>query len=91
MLKYLIPENVRITILSKNSKYFVTEVEPHYGTEYHMEKIPDDVISGWKKCGINPDHSLPKPNELIDYDMEIVEIEDQKRHHEGAKPGVTRS
>jgi insulysin len=45
---YLCPDNVRVAILTKKAKFFATQVEPHFGTEYHVEKIPNDVLDSWR-------------------------------------------
>ena len=68
------PDNVRVTILTKKAQFFSSNVEPHFGTAYHVEKISNDVLDQWHQCGLNPDLHLPKPNELINKDPKIVNI-----------------
>ena len=63
---YLSPDNVRVTVLTKKAKFFATHVEPHFGTEYHVEKIPQNVLHTWHNCGLNSDLRVPRPNDLID-------------------------
>ena len=46
--------------------FFFSQVEPHYGTDYQVEKIPKDVILSWKSGPTNPQLKLPQTNELID-------------------------
>jgi len=65
ILADLHPNNLRVTVLSKNAKYLETKVEAHYGTEFHIDRISDDMISQWRNAGTNTDFSLPKPNPLI--------------------------
>ena len=60
-LQYLVPENVRITVLSKKCRMFASCVERHFGTEYHTEKVSDSTLISWLNCGTNPDHRLPSP------------------------------
>ena len=65
ILADLHPNNLRVTVLSKNAKYLETKVEAHYGTEFHIDRIPEDMISQWRNAGTNPEFSLPQPNPLI--------------------------
>ena len=37
-----------MTILSKNAKYLETKVESQYGTEYHVDRISESLISQWQ-------------------------------------------
>ena len=64
-LALLRPDNLRLTVLSKNAKYLETLVEPHYGTEYHIDRIPEDSLAQWRAAGHNPAFFLPPPNPLI--------------------------
>ena len=64
-LARLSPDNLRLTVLSKNAKYLETKVEPHYGTEYHIDRIPEDSLAQWRAAGHNPAFFLPPPNPLI--------------------------
>ena len=41
------------------------QVEPHYGTEYHVDRITEETLSEWRGAGHNPAFSLPQPNPLI--------------------------
>ena len=65
LVSRLCPDNVRVTILTKNTKYLETKVEPHYGTEYHVDRIPAETLEQWRSAGHNPVFSLPPPNPLI--------------------------
>ena len=38
----------RVTVLSKNAKYLETKVEAHYGTEYHVDRISEDLLTQWQ-------------------------------------------
>lgn len=75
---YLSPDNVRVTILTKKAKFFATHVEPHFGTEYHVEKIDAAVLAKWHACGLHPDLKVPRPNDLIDKTQEVLLQEDSK-------------
>ena len=65
VLARLCPDNLRLTVLSKNARYLETKVEPHYGTEYHTDRIPEDSLAQWRAAGTNPAFFLPPPNPLI--------------------------
>ena len=65
LVRRLTPDNLRVTILTKNAKYLETKVEPHYGTEYHVDRIPEETLAQWRNAGSNPAFSLPLPNPLI--------------------------
>ena len=65
VLARLSPDNLRLTVLSKNAKYLETKVEPHYGTEYHTDRIAEDSLAQWRAAGTNPAFFLPPPNPLI--------------------------
>ena len=81
---YLSPDNVRVTILTKNAKYFATHVEPHYGTEYHVEKIDNAVLTQWRQCGLNCELRVPRPNDFIDKEAfsKIVEISNASKRED---------
>ena len=40
-------------------------MEPHYGTEYHVDRISEETLTGWRNAGQNNAFSLPPPNPLI--------------------------
>merc|ERR1719461_1470246 len=65
LLSKLKPDNLRVTILTKNAKYLETKVEPHYGTEYHVDRISEETLTEWRNAGQNNAFSLPPPNPLI--------------------------
>ena len=57
--------SLRLTVLSKNAKYLETVVEPHYGTEYHVDRIAEESLAEWRSAGHNSAFFLPPPNPLI--------------------------
>ncbi|CAB4059390.1 IDE [Lepeophtheirus salmonis] len=75
VLSCLRPDNVRITVLSKQNVFITTQVfmvitypshvENHFGTDYHIEKIPEPVVNSWKTVPLHPDLTLPHKNEFI--------------------------
>lgn len=44
------------------------QVEQHFGTDYHVEKMPEGLLEQWRNCGVNAQHRHPAPNDLIDRD-----------------------
>ena len=45
--------------------FVIVQVEPHYGTEYHIDRISEETLSQWRNAGHNSAFSLPPPNPLI--------------------------
>ncbi len=76
---YLSPNNVRVTILTKKAKFFATHVEPHFGTEYHVEKIEPGVLEAWNDCETSAEHKVPRPNDLICKNPQLISLQDPKR------------
>ena len=77
----------RSDIISEMAFNFFVQTEPHFGTDYEVEKIPDDIIKSWKNCGTNPAHKLPTPNDLIDREMTIVQHPQPKCKAQHSLPG----
>lgn len=65
LLNYLRPDNVRITVVAKRFVGEADSVEKWYGTQYHLEPIPDSVMQMWRDAGINENLKLPPHNEFI--------------------------
>ena len=65
----------------------VLQTEPHFGTDYEVERIPDDTIKAWKACGVNPAHRLPAPNEFIDQEMRLARHPEPKCQAQRSLPG----
>ena len=57
---------------------FQSHVEPHYGTEYHVEKIDSSILHTWHNCGINSELEVPRPNDLIDKGKDLFHLFDSK-------------
>ncbi|OQR75122.1 insulin-degrading enzyme-like [Tropilaelaps mercedesae] len=64
-LSYLVPEKVRIALVSKNFEGQTDQKEEFYSTEYKVESIPDSKITAWKAVQPSPELHLPVPNEFI--------------------------
>ncbi|XP_065556618.1 insulin-degrading enzyme-like [Artemia franciscana] len=64
-LSYLTPDNVRLFIVAKAFEGKTDCVEKYYGTNYKVEKIPEDIVTKWKNAGINSCMHLPERNEFV--------------------------
>ena len=58
--EHLVPEKMRITIMSKKYQGQTDQVEKWYGTEYKIEKIEQDTLKNLKECGLNEAFRLPR-------------------------------
>jgi insulysin len=47
-------------------------IEPYYGTEYSIQKLPEDVLNKLRNLDLCPDLHLPKPNEFIPQNLNVV-------------------
>ncbi|XP_042192680.1 insulin-degrading enzyme isoform X1 [Callorhinchus milii] len=75
VLDKLIPENVRVAVVSKTFEGKTDKTEKWYGTEYKQESIPEDVIEKWKNANLNGKFKLPDKNEFIPTNFEIIPLE----------------
>ncbi|XP_071749609.1 insulin-degrading enzyme isoform X2 [Lepeophtheirus salmonis] len=81
VLSCLRPDNVRITLLSKQNVFITTQVENHFGTDYHIEKIPEPVVNSWKTVPLHPDLTLPHKNEfIIMNEISLVPYSSREKH-----------
>ncbi|EDO37735.1 predicted protein [Nematostella vectensis] len=71
VLDNLVPEKVRITIVSKAFEGKTDKTEEWYGTEYSMERIDQQQIKDWKNVSLNAALTIPKKNEFIPTDLDI--------------------
>jgi insulysin len=58
--EHLVPEKMRVTVLSKKYQGKTDRVEKWYGTEYKEEKIPQETLDKLSKCGLNDAFKLPR-------------------------------
>lgn len=73
--QYLVPNKIRVHVVSKSCEACADSVEPWYGTKYKKEKIPDEIITRWKNAGYNDALKLPEKNEFIPKKFDIKPIE----------------
>ena len=88
-LNRLVPENVYVTLVGRKFEPIANETEKWYGSKYSKEKFSADKLSAWSAAGHNEKLFLPKPNEFIPTDFEIVP---RDMDHAGGKtaPSVLR-
>ncbi|XP_011877957.1 PREDICTED: insulin-degrading enzyme isoform X2 [Vollenhovia emeryi] len=65
IMKYLVPENIRIHVVAKAYENIADETEKWYGTKYKKVKISKETMDMWKHAGYNNDLRLPSKNEFI--------------------------
>lgn len=69
-LSYMKPERMRAILSAPDVE--TTELEPHYGTEYSVAKLPKERVASWK----NPERleaiHYPAPNPFIPDDLTIL-------------------
>ncbi|XP_055333075.1 insulin-degrading enzyme-like isoform X2 [Paramacrobiotus metropolitanus] len=72
LLKYLVPENMRVAILSQQFKEIAGEKEPIYGIDYCLEKISKEKIETWRNVAVTDEIALPPPNDFIPQHFDIL-------------------
>ncbi|XP_048747252.2 insulin-degrading enzyme-like [Ostrea edulis] len=72
VLDKLVPETMRIGVISKKYADIVDQKEKWYGTDYKVEDIADEKIQKWKNCGLSENLHLPPRNEFIPTNFELV-------------------
>ncbi|CAL1547485.1 unnamed protein product [Lymnaea stagnalis] len=65
ILKKLVPENMRITVVSKKFESCADQTEKWYGTQYKVNKFSAEQMKKWTNCGFQDNLRLPKKNEFI--------------------------
>ncbi|XP_076655297.1 insulin degrading metalloproteinase isoform X2 [Halictus rubicundus] len=75
VMKYLVPEKVRIHVIGQLYENICNETEKWYGTKFKKEKIPESIIDKWSNAGCNPDLKLPPKNEFIPKRFDIKPAE----------------
>uniref|UniRef100_UPI00398E990D insulin-degrading enzyme isoform X2 n=1 Tax=Pristiophorus japonicus TaxID=55135 RepID=UPI00398E990D len=75
VLEKLIPETVRVAVVSKSFEGQTDKTEKWYGTQYKQEAIGADVIQKWQNADLNGKFKLPVKNEFIPTNFEILPLE----------------
>ncbi|KAL5021570.1 hypothetical protein ScPMuIL_000725 [Solemya velum] len=72
VLERLTPENMRIAVVAKKFEGRTDQKEKWYGTDYKLEKIPEDKMQLWRNCGVHENLKLPGENEFIPTNFDLV-------------------
>ncbi|XP_078036268.1 insulin degrading metalloproteinase isoform X2 [Augochlora pura] len=80
IMKYLVPEKVRIHVIGQLYESISNETEKWYGTKFKKEKIPKSTIEQWSNAGYNPDLQLPQKNEFIPKRFDIKSAENVTKY-----------
>ncbi|XP_026471826.1 insulin-degrading enzyme-like [Ctenocephalides felis] len=75
-----IPENVRVTVISKQFEDKCTQVDPIYNSKYVTEKYEQKTLHEFKKAGFCDDLKLPPPNEFVPKDFTLLPQENVTMH-----------
>lgn len=75
LLACMIPEKMRIMIVSKQFNDQTDQVEKYYGVKYSVKKITPERIEAWKNVQLNEAFKLPSPNNFIATNFVLVEEE----------------
>lgn len=75
LLKDFTPDNARIKICGQKLESICTRSEYWYGTKFHTDKIPNEIINDWKECGLNDNFFLPEKNLFIPTDFNLLPTE----------------
>ncbi|CAB3989452.1 insulin-degrading enzyme isoform X1 [Paramuricea clavata] len=71
LLELLVPEKLRVFVVSKKFEESADQTEEWYGTKYSVKKIPSDVVKKWCDVELNEAFRMPKPNEFIATNFDI--------------------
>ncbi|CAI4047023.1 hypothetical protein SKDZ_12G4150 [Saccharomyces kudriavzevii ZP591] len=72
----LIPENSRVTLISKSLE--TDSSEKWYGTAFKVLDYPADLVRDIKSPGLNPALNLPRPNEFVSTNFKVDKIDGVK-------------
>ncbi|RNA20606.1 insulin-degrading enzyme isoform X1, partial [Brachionus plicatilis] len=73
LYEYLTPEKMRVTVISKKFAGKTDQQEKWYGTEFKMEKIPDEKIKALKNLEKNESFKIPSSNSFIPNDLTVLD------------------
>lgn len=79
LYNHLIPEKMRVSVISKKYEGKTNLTEKWYGTEYKIEKLSEQLINELNSCELNEAFHLPVENTFIPKDFNLV-------NHENSEP-----
>ncbi|XP_006823135.2 insulin-degrading enzyme-like [Saccoglossus kowalevskii] len=77
LMNQLVPDRIRIAVISQSFQGKTTHQERWYGTEYKITEIPEDTLQRWRNAGFNDKFTLPPRNEFIPTKFEITPREEE--------------
>lgn len=69
---YLVPEKMRVSVVSKKYEGKTDRTEKWYGTEYRLDKLNQSQLQELKGCGLNEAFHLPEKNTFIPNDLGLI-------------------
>ncbi|SKA48687.1 insulinase family protein [Enterovibrio nigricans] len=73
MLGYLIPDNLRLTLIAKGGKY--DKQAKWYDTPYSVKPFTPQQLEKWRSTLTSPALSLPDQNPFISYEIDPAQLE----------------
>lgn len=74
---HLLPDKMRVTVVSKKYEGKTDKKETWYGTDYRVEHLSNEQLNELKSCGLNPAFSIPPKNTFIPNDLSIIQHDTQ--------------
>ncbi|XP_018331415.1 insulin-degrading enzyme [Agrilus planipennis] len=81
ILNSFTPDKVRIGVIAKKFQKEATDAEPWYGTQYKLEKIPQEVLNDWTNAGTSNEFRLPDKNDFIPTNFNIEPLDKDITEH----------
>ncbi|VVC24106.1 Peptidase M16, middle/third domain,Peptidase M16, C-terminal,Metalloenzyme, LuxS/M16 peptidase-like [Cinara cedri] len=81
LLSYFRPENMKLTVVSKDFQNKINMVDRFYGTRYSISKIPMETLNDWNKDDLCKDLKMPLSNLFITTDFSLVPIDENDPDH----------
>lgn len=72
VLSKLTPDTMRVGIVAKAFEGSTDRKEKWYGTDYKLETISAEKLQAWQTCGLHDNLQLPRENEFIPTNFELV-------------------
>ncbi|KAK0053563.1 insulin-degrading enzyme-like isoform X1 [Biomphalaria pfeifferi] len=77
ILDQLVPENMRISVVSKKFEDVADQTEKWYGTQYKVDKFTPKQLKKWSTYKLHEKLALPEKNEFIPTNFELVPTDHQ--------------
>jgi insulysin len=70
---YLVPEKMKLTVVSKKFEGKTDKTEKWYGTEYSENQVAQEQIERLKSAGLNESFRLPPKNEYVPENLNLIQ------------------